>query len=233
VASKKSASASEPKKPGRKPRPKYSPKQLLAGVLGLQNEIESAVRTAKSGTAPPTSAALDAAVYAYLGQTDPHRQAISHLAYAAVRLALGHDVDHVIQFMSTGLIAYGQNFGFQLKRTHALNAAIERKHATPLLKAHHILLQLAKSAGLEVAQDKVPRGDVKRVLEDRICQLTHCGQCGRLESVGMHRERVKSGKCRAAGCDAALFLRCEIAGVEVGYCCVGGAHDWRAPVDAE
>lgn len=59
---------------------------------------------------------------------------------------------------------------------------------------------------------------------------TPCPMCGRSYQVGAHMIRGSAGeKCRAPGCKAKLFERCEVDGVEVAWACLGGGHRWRAP----
>jgi hypothetical protein len=69
---------------------------------------------AETGALPRISDPLNAAVLAFLEETDPQAWVCSSLAYAAARLALGHDFADV---------AKPSLLGFELKRSRALAAA--------------------------------------------------------------------------------------------------------------
>jgi hypothetical protein len=150
-------------KPGRKqPRP-YTEKQIGTAFWALHREIDDATIIAKTGVAPHVSAALEAAVRAYVRETDPHELVRSSLAYAAARLALGHKFAHV---------AKPSLLGIDLRRSPVLVAAIESKqHQTPLGKAYAVYRILAKGHD-DVPKRREPSGELKRLLEWRLSQFT-------------------------------------------------------------
>lgn len=150
-------------KPGRKPARQLTEKQIGQAFLGLRREMDAAEHVAKTGVAPPTSPALDAAVLAYARATDPQGWVRSSLAYAAARLALGHPFADVVK---PGLLPV------DVKLTPKLVAAIERKqHETPLGKALAVYRLIAKGHD-EVPTRREPTGELKRLLEWRLSQFT-------------------------------------------------------------